>query len=364
MAYPRTVFVVCMIGHILYSANGTASRLVRIIHIYSKLILTVMSLKTKLRAASHAGDWYSGDGKTLNSELTYWLQQAKFEESFPVTGCRAIIAPHAGYAYSGPVAAWAYKGVDTTGIKRVFILGPSHHYYLEGCALPSCDEYDTPIGKLPLDDEVIEELRKTGQFECLSDEADEDEHSIEMHLPYLRKIFEGKSIRIVPIIVGAISPSVEAKFGALLAPYLHNKESFCVVSSDFCHWGLRFSYTYYYPESAPGDLPAIKLSRDVGPHPGHPIYQSIKRLDQEAMATLTLSPSAAKAHTSFAHYLAKTKNTICGRHPIGVLLGSLSFLEEQYNSRPTIQWARYEQSNECKTIKDSSVSYASAWICF
>lgn len=318
------------------------------------------------RRASHAGDWYTGQGPKLASELSTWLNAVEpAEDAYPIQGCKAVIAPHAGYSYSGPAAAWAYKSIETSGIKRVFILGPSHHFYLEGCALSSCKEYETPIGKLPLDTETIEELRSTGQFESMSIKADEDEHSIEMHLPYVRKIFEGQDISIVPIVVGAISREVEAAFGSLLAPYLAREDTFCVVSSDFCHWGTRFSYTYYYPDAAPSDQPAIRLSRSVQPTSSHPIHESISRLDHEAMDLLTLPPSTAtNAHITFAQYLAKTKNTICGRHPIGVLLGALSFLEKEKGINPTLKWVRYEQSSACQTVSDSSVSYASAWIRF
>lgn len=320
-----------------------------------------------VRAASHAGDWYTGQGQELDSELSTWLKDVgPTHEPYPIKGCKAIIAPHAGYAYSGPAAAWAYKSIDTTGIKRLFILGPSHHFYLEGCALSSCKEYDTPIGKLPLDIEAVEELRSSGRFASMSIKADEAEHSIEMHLPYVRKVFEGRDISIVPIVVGAMSREAEASFGSLLAPYLERDDTFCVVSSDFCHWGTRFSYTYYYPDAIRGDeSPAIHLSRSVAPTASQPIHESISKLDHEAMTLLTLPPStAADAHVSFAKYLAKTKNTICGRHPIGVLLGAMAFLEKETGIHPTIEWVRYEQSSACLTIRDSSVSYASAWIRF
>ncbi|KAJ7492571.1 MEMO1 family [Mycena latifolia] len=314
-----------------------------------------------LRAASHAGDWYTADATTLDAELSGYLELV--DEPYPVKGCKAIIAPHAGYAYSGPAAAWAYKSIDTTGIKCVFVLGPSHHVYLDGCALSGCKQYATPLGNLPLDLDTIQELKATGMFENLDIKADEDEHSLEMHLPYIRKVFEGKDISIVPIVVGAISKEAEAQFGALLAPYLAREDTFCVVSSDFCHWGTRFSYTYYYPKPAPSDAPAVRLSRSVNPTADHPIHESISKLDHEAIALLTLPPSSAgDAHAQFADYLARTKNTICGRHPIGVLFGALTALEPQ--TPATVKWVRYEQSNACLTIRDSSVSYASAWVRF
>lgn len=247
-------------------------------------------------------------------------------------------------------------------------------------------------------------------------QTDEDEHSIEMHLPYVRKVFEGFAnstiytilflhpltvlhlkirvdIKIVPILVGAIDKEKEVAFGRTLAAYLARDDTFCVISSDFCHWyvssmfslcididlipsiqirGTRFSYTFYYPERPPTSLDPIRLSRTSSPPNLHkfPIYESISSLDHEAMELLTLPPcTAQQAHTYFAEYLARTKNTICGRHPIGVLLGALSALEkgevEGVNKRMAkLQWVRYEQSSQCLTIKDSSVSYASAFVVF
>ncbi|KAF5390225.1 hypothetical protein D9757_002885 [Collybiopsis confluens] len=307
-------------------------------------------------------------GEQLASELANWISQVQdTDPPYPIAGCKAVIAPHAGYSYSGPAAAWAYKSIDTTGIKRVFILGPSHHLYLNGCALSGCKEYATPIGSLPLDLETMKELRDTGKFDILDIDADEAEHSLEMHLPYVRTVFKEMDVSIVPIMVGAISKESEIAYGKVLAPFLAREDTFCVVSSDFCHWGTRFSYTFYYPEPEPSDEPGIRLSRTVAPSTSHPIHESISRLDHEAMDILTLnSPSgvASDAHTEFSQYLSKTKNTICGRHPIGVLLGVLATLEEGRNVHATIKWVRYEQSSPCETIRDSSVSYASAWVEF
>ncbi|KAJ7225471.1 MEMO1 family [Mycena pura] len=314
------------------------------------------SVQKIVRVASHAGDWYTANANKLDAELSGWLERV--DEQYPIQGCKAIIAPHAGYAYSGPTAAWAYKSIDITPIKRVFVLGPSHHIYIDGCALSTCTHYATPLGDLPLDLDTIRELRATGNFEDLSRSADEDEHSLEMHLPYIRKMFQGKDITIVPIVVGTVSQQAETAFGALLAPYIAREDTFCVVSSDFCHWGTRFSYTHYVPGA---DAPAIRLSRTLSPTADHPIHMSIRELDREAMDLLA-KPPAAQAHTNFAAYLVRTKNTICGRHPIGVLLGVLAALAS--DRKPELKWVRYEQSSECVTIRDSSVSYASAWVRF
>jgi len=316
------------------------------------------------RKASHAGSWYTGDDQVLDEELEKWLDKVgKTEEPYPIKGCKAVIAPHAGYAYSGPAAAWAYKNIDTTGIKRVFILGPSHHHYIDGCALSRCAKYETPIGDLPLDLDTINELKEMGHFEWMSLSQDEAEHSIEMHLPYIRKIFAGQDISVVPILVGAISMAKEKLYGSLLASYFSQPDTFFIVSSDFCHWGMKYHYTFYYPEPAPSDRPGIRLSRTNEPPDSYSIHESISRLDHEAMDILTMPPSTAeKAHSDFASYLAKTKNTICGRHPIGVLLGALSQIEKSNGAHPALKWVRYEQSSPCHSVQDSSVSYASGYV--
>ncbi|KAF8912706.1 MEMO1 family [Gymnopilus junonius] len=314
-----------------------------------------------IRSASHAGSWYNSEESVLDAELTKWLAKVgKTEEPYPIKQAKAIIAPHAGYSYSGPAAAWAYKSIDTSAIKKVFILGPSHHFFIEGCALSKCTQYGTPLGNLPLDLDIIKELKATGKFQTMGITPDEDEHSIEMHLPYVRKVFQGKDIQIVPIVVGAIKKDKESIYGTILAPYLARDDTFFVVSSDFCHWGTRFSYTYYYPDPAPSDEPAMHLSLAT-PLPStsiRPIYESITKLDREAMDILTIPPSTpAEAHTKFVEYLEETGNTICGRHPIGVLL-------ERQNIKPVLKWVRYEQSSRCHSLRDSSVSYASAYIRF
>ncbi|KZO97857.1 UPF0103-domain-containing protein [Calocera viscosa TUFC12733] len=319
------------------------------------------------RRATHANSWYSGSRARLDNQLKGWLAAVEASDEFapPIKGCKAIIGPHAGYDYSGPTAAWAYKSIDVTGIKRVFLLGPSHHVYLDGCALTSFANYATPLGDLPVDVETTSELKATDKFTSMSSRTDEAEHSIELHLPYVRKAFEGCDIKVVPILVGAINEKKEAEFGRLLAPFLEKEDTMFVVSSDFCHWGERFDYTFYYPKEH-STKSSLRLQDDADlPKDGQPIHQSISCLDHEAIDLLTLptlSSSAKQAHSSFASYLRRTGNTICGRHPIGVLLGALAALEEDGKGKADVQFVRYAQSSPCKNIEDSSVSYASAYV--
>ncbi|KAJ3672356.1 hypothetical protein LUZ60_007077 [Juncus effusus] len=282
-----------------------------------------------VRRATHAGSWYTSNGSKLEEELDDWLRESGLTKSSDVRG---VIAPHAGYSYSGRSAAFAFGNIDPTNISRVFLLGPSHHYYTTKCALTKATVYSTPIGDLPVDQEVIEELKKTRKFETMDLRVDEAEHSMEMHLPYLAKVFKGHSVKVVPILVGAVSSESEAMYGSLLAKYIDDPQNFFSVSSDFCHWGSRFSYTYYEKKHGP-------------------IYKSIEALDRMGMEIIeTGDPDAFKT------YLHQYENTICGRHPISVFLHML----KNCSTKIKIGFLHYEQSSQCKNSRDSSVSYASA----
>lgn len=100
------------------------------------------------RRASHAGSWYTADSRALRQELDGWLSKV---DTVQESGARAIIGPHAGYRYCGACAAYAYRQINPRGVKRVFILGPSHHIRLSGCAVSGCTKYQTPLGDLTID---------------------------------------------------------------------------------------------------------------------------------------------------------------------------------------------------------------------
>lgn len=144
-------------------------------------------MSNSIREASHAGSWYESDGNHLNQQLSTWLSDATTNHRFKA---RAIIAPHAGYSYSGPTAAFAYRHIDPTDVDRVFLLGPSHHYSLNTCALTNHTFYETPLYNIPIDTQTSSELYKTGLFSLMNRQQDADEHSLEMHLPYIAKVFE------------------------------------------------------------------------------------------------------------------------------------------------------------------------------
>jgi len=286
------------------------------------------------RKASHAGSWYSGSAKELNKQLDGWLSNAQLMHG----PARAVIVPHAGYVYCGECAAFAYRQISPSVVQRVFILGPSHHVRLGGCALSSVAKYQTPLYDLTIDQDTYAELNATGAFERMSVGVDEDEHSLEMTLPYVAKVMEEfkNSFKIVPVMVGSLTPEKEALYGKIFARYLADPANLFVISSDFCHWGSRFRYTYYDDSKGP-------------------IYQSITQLDKQGMDIIeSLKP------TDFTNYLRQYGNTICGRHPIGVLLNAVDSLPDREKQRMNLRFLKYAQSNQCHNHTDSSVSYASA----
>lgn len=292
------------------------------------------------RRATHAGSWYSDSSKELGKQLDNWLNAADLIHG----PARAIIAPHAGYQYCGACSAFAYRQVSPVVVQRVFILGPSHHVRLAGCALSTATKYRTPLYDLRIDANVYADLDATGQFERMNMDVDEDEHSIEMHLPYIAKVMEEykDSFTIVPVLVGSLSPDREAAYGRIFARYLADPQNLFIISSDFCHWGQRFRYTYY--------------DRNWGE-----IYQSITKLDRMATDIIeTLNPSA------FTDYLKKYGNTICGRHPIGVLLQAASYLQRAGTNghKMSLKFLKYAQSSQCVSMNDSSVSYAAGALTF
>ena len=249
--------------------------------------------------------------------------------------------------------------------KRIFLLGPSHHLYLPGCALSKHTHYATPNGNLPLDQTLIETLRRTEQFKNLSTSSDSSEHSLEMHLPYIYHLLsmsfeEGEFPPLIPILVGSTNPTTEKEYGALLASYVADPTNVFIVSSDFCHWGSRFSYTYYLPASTTDPSQGMSLkSKDRPKDP--PIHESIARVDELAMKAIERGQ-----HAGFLATLRDTGNTVCGRHPIGVIMAAIESLKSGETSgvdpdQGKFHFIRYERSGNVVEGRDSSVSYASAF---
>ncbi|KAF5004657.1 hypothetical protein FDECE_8861 [Fusarium decemcellulare] len=311
--------------------------------------------------------WYSNDAKKLKKQLRGFMADVPDSldgVSLPIPGARIIIAPHAGYKYSGPCAAWAYKTLDLSQAKRVFVLGPSHAYGFGGCATSVFGEYATPFGNLVVDQEMVQEVKEAGAMEDIIRDFEVEEHSLEMHMPYLYFRFEetfgspDKFPKIVPLLIGSNDGREEKAVGEILLPYLKDPENAFVISSDFCHWGgtRRFNYTPYSYTNSPGDLTKL---RDEDPVPdGPPIHETIRVIDEAAMDAVK-----SGSHDAFRASLKQTRNTVCGRHPIGVIMAALELLvkEPEYEDKGRFSIIQYDRSNLVRRPSDFSVSYVSAY---
>ena len=200
----------------------------------------------------------------------------------------------------------------------------------------------------------------------MSTTDDETEHSLEMHVPYIYKMLS-KNFKsadefplLIPILVGSTKSEKEKSYGKLLAPYLADPSNVFVISSDFCHWGSRFQYTYYVPSSSKNGVNgAYNLKKRDKDPTDPPIHESIKMVDRIAMDAVE-----SGKHSEFLNNLKQTGNTVCGRHPIGVVMAAIESLKEEgklEEDKGIFKFVRYERSGEVEEVSDSSVSYASAY---
>eukprot|EP00759_Apiculatamorpha_spiralis_P012119 PhF_6_TR19199/c0_g1_i1/m.28231/K06990/MEMO1; MEMO1 family protein len=296
------------------------------------------------RSASHAGSWYAENPSVLAAEVEAMMTKASTipKQSLPSTQLLGLICPHAGIRYSGPIAAFGYKilqdylmnSENASNLRRVFLLGPSHHEYLDNtCLVSGAATYATPYGPIKVDTDVATALK----LPKMNSSVDTEEHSLEMQMPFLAKILLSYAphAKIVPVLVGSMSQTAETQFSTLFRPYWDsvNGENLFIFSSDFCHWGSRFRYEYHYkPESYPN------------------IGDAIIAMDHEGIQHIE-----SKTPTTWWEYMARTRNTICGRHPIGIML---QMLQGGLGTSATVKFVGYGQSNKCAGPRDSSVSYA------
>jgi len=181
-----------------------------------------------IRPAAVAGMFYPADKDQLSQDIETYLGAAKSTVSPP----KAIIAPHAGYVYSGPIAASAYACLIPVKdkIKKVILLGPAHRVPFTGLAAPSSDGFATPLGVVPVDQQSIKQIIQLPQVKLI-DDAHEQEHSLEVHIPFLQVILD--DFKLIPLVVGDASPTDVAE---VLQQLWGGDETLIVISSDLSHY--------------------------------------------------------------------------------------------------------------------------------
>jgi len=182
-----------------------------------------------IRTPAVAGQFYPADPAQLHAQVQQFLSQVEPPVESPP---KAIIVPHAGYIYSGPVAASAYARLKAArdSISRVVLLGPSHRVDFRGIAASAMRAFATPLGQLSVDQAAVEQIQSLPEVGIL-EQAHAQEHSLEVHLPFLQEVLGDFSL--VPLVVGDASP---AEVGAVLEALWGGPETLIVISSDLSHY--------------------------------------------------------------------------------------------------------------------------------
>jgi MEMO1 family protein len=182
-----------------------------------------------VRPAACAGRFYPARPTELRDLVASCLRHARLSTGLSP---KAVIAPHAGYVYSGPIAGSSYRQWQTEGsrIQRVVILGPAHFADFEGVALSSATAFETPLGLVPVDQDWLDSVRSLAQVRVL-DAAHAPEHAVEVQLPFLQTFL--KAFSIVPLLVGAAGDALVAE---VLERLWGGAETRVVVSSDLSHY--------------------------------------------------------------------------------------------------------------------------------
>lgn len=183
-----------------------------------------------VRAPAVAGLFYPADPRECAANVDAMLAQAQPQTN--ASTAKAFVAPHAGFVYSGPVAATAYSALlpRHDEITRVVLLGPAHRVPLDGLALPSVDAFRTPLGDVPIDDEARTIAAELPGL-AIDDRPHADEHSLEVHLPFLQRVLD--AFTLVPFVVGH---AAEADVARVIDALWGGDETVVIVSSDLSHY--------------------------------------------------------------------------------------------------------------------------------
>ena len=221
----------------------------------------------------------------------------------------------------------AFVSIDPTLYKHVIVLGPSHHLPINYCTIAAANRAETPYGEIPFYEKAVQEIFERGAdvFRLLDCDTAAEEHSLEMEFPLLKFVFREEDFDIVPIMVGSLSLKQCERVAEVLKVYAEDPETLFVISSDFCHWGARFGFTY---------LPSGKGE----------IHERIEEMDRAGADQI-----ATGNPQNFYKYLKETGNTICGRNAILIMMYMFPELKATFPA--------YSQSSRITSRRDSSVSY-------
>ncbi len=296
------------------------------------VIMMVLSsqLTADVRRPAVAGSFYPGDAATLAHDVRAYL-----ETGTKGTAPAAIIAPHAGYVFSGATAGTAFAGLAGAEVHRVILLGPSHRAAFSGAALPSrtVRAFATPLGELPVDSDAVEALRRVDGFEGPA-AAHEGEHCLEVQLPFIQETLGTPSI--VPILIGhATDRDTVVRLARALQPYV-DERTVVVVSSDFTHHGGAYGYAPF-PENP-----------TLGPR--------LLRLTEA-----TAGRAAAVDPDGFWYQVETSRDTVCGARPIAVLLELLAHAFDGSGTVTGVTTSGDVSGDWHQTVAYAAVAFTGRW---
>ncbi|MEE4271044.1 MAG: AmmeMemoRadiSam system protein B [Thermoanaerobaculales bacterium] len=284
------------------------------------------SAAAELRPPAVAGAFYPGESEALRAAVDTMLEAAAGARS--EGGARALIVPHAGYAYSGPTAAKAFARLSGEDVRRVIVLGPSHHFAFSGGALPkeSVTGFETPLGVMPIDRKAVARLRRSSLFDGPA-EAHVKEHSLEVELPFLQAV--APKAALVPVVLGPNTDLATCRAMAEHLAGLLDETTVVVASSDFTHHGDRYGWSPYAEEGLGKTL--IRVARE------------------------TAERAAELDARGFVKQVEVSGDTVCGVRPVGVLV---ALLERAFQG--TGDLLEVTTSGHVSGSFDLSVSYVAA----
>jgi AmmeMemoRadiSam system protein B len=180
------------------------------------------------RPAAVADMFYTGNGGQLAAQVSDFMEVEQDNRLKP----KALIVPHAGFIYSGATAGHGYALVKKLAgvVKKIVLIGPCHRVWVKGLAIPGCQYFETPLGKVEIDSNSLAALAKFPQV-VISNEAHQQEHSIEVQLPFLQSIFP--QFQLIPMVIGEITSEALAE---VLEFLWGGEETLIVISSDLSHF--------------------------------------------------------------------------------------------------------------------------------
>ena len=273
-----------------------------------------------VREPAVAGRFYAGTEAKLKKQVNNLLNNA-FTESLPGKPV-ALISPHAGYQYSGLVAAYGYNAIKDYDYKRVIVIAPSHYSRYMGASIPDVDYYKTPLGLIKLDVGICNNLINNPPLIGTLKKAHAREHSLETQLPFLQTVL--KDFELVPILIGRLNNEAFDFLADKIKPLI-DEDTLIIASTDFTHYGYGYSY--------------VPFKKDI--------EANIRKLDYGAFERIL-----ALDFDGFKRYKGATGITACGFMPVALLL---KLLPDDVQGKIL----RYDTSGNQMGDFNSSVSYAS-----